>query len=119
MDHWRLAYLGMRQIPRELSEFELATFFTYSPKERALIDARRSPLYRLAVAVHRCQLRIPTPVLGILARGFCATNQRLVALGRPGRVDFQTSTLVCVQRQMCVAWLPCPSTAGKCQASVF
>ncbi|MFS8979338.1 DUF4158 domain-containing protein [Cupriavidus necator] len=52
MDHWRLAYLGMRQIPRELSEFELATFFTYSPKERALIDARRSALYRLAVAVH-------------------------------------------------------------------
>ncbi len=52
MDHWRLAYLGMRQIPQELSEFELATFFTYSPKERALIDARRSPLYRLAVAVH-------------------------------------------------------------------
>jgi hypothetical protein len=41
MDHWRLAYLGMRQIPQELSEFELATFFTYSPKERALIDARR------------------------------------------------------------------------------
>ncbi len=52
MDHWRLAYLGMRQIPRELSEFELATFFTYSSRERALIDARRSPLYRLAVAVH-------------------------------------------------------------------
>lgn len=52
MDHWRLAYLGMRQIPRELSEFELATFFTYSPKERALIDARRSPWYRLVVAVH-------------------------------------------------------------------
>nr|WP_243737032.1 DUF4158 domain-containing protein [Cupriavidus sp. L7L] len=52
MDHWRLAYLGMRQIPQELSEFELATFFTYSPKERSLIDARRSPLYRLAVAVH-------------------------------------------------------------------
>ena len=39
MDHWRLAYLGMRQIPRELSEFELATFFTYSPKERALIGS--------------------------------------------------------------------------------
>lgn len=44
MDHWRLAYLGMRQMPRELSEFELATFFTFSPKERALIDARRSHL---------------------------------------------------------------------------
>ncbi|ODV42401.1 hypothetical protein AWV79_27360 [Cupriavidus sp. UYMMa02A] len=43
-----VAYLGRRQIPQELSEFELATFFTYSPKERALIDARRSPF----VAVH-------------------------------------------------------------------
>jgi len=42
----------MRQMPRELSEFELATFFSYSPKERALIDSRRSHLYRLAVAVH-------------------------------------------------------------------
>jgi len=52
MDHWRLAYLGMRQMPRELSEFELATFFSYSPKERALIESRRSHLYRLAVAVH-------------------------------------------------------------------
>ncbi|UBM07889.1 Tn3 family transposase [Cupriavidus metallidurans] len=52
MDHWQLAYLGIRQIPRELSEFELATFFTFSGKERALIDARRSHLYRLACAVH-------------------------------------------------------------------
>lgn len=52
MDHWQLAYLGMRQIPRELSEFELATFFTFSAKERTLIDARRSHLYRLACAVH-------------------------------------------------------------------
>ncbi|CAG9184814.1 Tn3 family transposase ISBusp1 [Cupriavidus laharis] len=52
MDHWQLAYLGMRQIPSELSEFELATFFTFSAKERALIDARRSHLYRLACAVH-------------------------------------------------------------------
>lgn len=42
MDHWQLAYLGVRQILRELSEFELATFLTFSAKERALIDARRS-----------------------------------------------------------------------------
>jgi hypothetical protein len=27
MEYWRLAYLGVRQVPRELSEFELATFF--------------------------------------------------------------------------------------------
>jgi hypothetical protein len=52
MEHWRLAYLGMRRMPRNLSEFELATFFTFSSKERALINARRGPLYRLALPLH-------------------------------------------------------------------
>jgi TnpA family transposase len=52
MEHWRLAYLGMRRMPRDLSEFELATFFTFSFKERALINTRRGPLYRLALALH-------------------------------------------------------------------
>src|SRR5579864_404303 len=42
----------MRQIPNELNEFELATFFTFSSKERSLIDARRNDLYRLAVGLH-------------------------------------------------------------------
>lgn len=52
MENWRLAYLGMRRMPRDLSEFELATFFTFSPKERALITARRGPLCRFALALH-------------------------------------------------------------------
>lgn len=52
MDHWRLAYLGMRHFPHELTEFELNTFFTFSARERALIDGRRSHLYRLAVGLH-------------------------------------------------------------------
>jgi Domain of unknown function (DUF4158) len=52
MEHWRLAYLGMRRMPPDLSEFELATFFAFSSKERALINARRDPLYRLALALH-------------------------------------------------------------------
>lgn len=52
MDHWRLAYLGMRHFPHELTEFELNTFFTFSARERTLIDGRRSHLYRLAVALH-------------------------------------------------------------------
>lgn len=51
-DHWRLAYLGLRHFPHELTEFELHTFFTFSNRERALIDGRRSHLYRLAVALH-------------------------------------------------------------------
>jgi hypothetical protein len=52
MEHWRLAYLGMRRMPRDLSEFELAMFLTFSSKERALINARRGPLCRLALALH-------------------------------------------------------------------
>ncbi|CAE6723466.1 Tn3 family transposase ISBusp1 [Paraburkholderia nemoris] len=39
-------------MPRDLGEFELATFFTFSSKERALINARRGPLYRFALALH-------------------------------------------------------------------
>ncbi|AUT66534.1 Tn3 family transposase [Paraburkholderia terrae] len=52
MDHWRMAYLGIRQVPRELSEFELNTFFTFSRRDLASIDSRRSDLYRLAMALH-------------------------------------------------------------------
>ncbi|CAJ3199676.1 transposase Tn3 family protein [Burkholderia pseudomallei] len=52
MDHWRLSYLGLRHFPQELTEFELNTFFTFAARERALIDGRRSHLYRLAVALH-------------------------------------------------------------------
>lgn len=52
MDHWHAPYLGLRHIPPELTDFELNTFFTYSSKERALIEARRNSLYRLALALH-------------------------------------------------------------------
>ncbi|WP_176072339.1 Tn3 family transposase [Paraburkholderia mimosarum] len=58
MDHWRLAYLGIRQVPRELSEFELSTFFTFSKRERTQIDSRRTDLYRLAIALHVGFLRM-------------------------------------------------------------
>lgn len=52
MDHWHAPYLGLSMIPSELNEFELNTFFTFSPSERRVIDGRRQPLYRLAVALH-------------------------------------------------------------------
>jgi hypothetical protein len=44
MEHWQTTYLGIRQIPRGLTAFELATFFTFSAKERALIVGRRGDL---------------------------------------------------------------------------
>ena len=52
MDHWRTPYLGLREIPAGLDEFELATFFSFSAAERIEIDKRRQGLHRLAVALH-------------------------------------------------------------------
>lgn len=52
MEHWRTPYLGLREIPAGLDDFELTTFFTYSAEERAIIFARRQGLHRLAVALH-------------------------------------------------------------------
>lgn len=52
MEHRRLAYLGLRRMPPELSDFELAMFFTFSSRERLLINARRGPFDRIALALH-------------------------------------------------------------------
>lgn len=52
MESWRTGYLGIRQVLRDLSEFELNTFYNFSKQEIALIETRRSDLYRLAVALH-------------------------------------------------------------------
>lgn len=65
MEHWQVPYLGIRQIPNELNEFELNTFFTFSNKERALIDSRRNNLYRLAApytsVFYECPVARSTP----------------------------------------------------------
>lgn len=58
MDHWHAPYLGIRSIPPELNEFELNTFFTFSQKERQIIDGRRQGVYRLAMALHLGFLRM-------------------------------------------------------------
>ncbi len=52
MEHWRTPYLGLRDIPPGLEDFELTTFFSYSAAERRKIDSRRQPLHSLAVALH-------------------------------------------------------------------
>ena len=58
MDHWHAPYLGLSAISSELNEFELNTFFTFSPSERRVIEGRRQPLYRLAVALHMGFIRM-------------------------------------------------------------
>jgi hypothetical protein len=63
MEHWPVTYLGIRQIPRELTEFDLATFFTFSAKERALIEARRGGLCRDNVEKMKYTYMIRIPAL--------------------------------------------------------
>ncbi|MGF6300170.1 MULTISPECIES: DUF4158 domain-containing protein [Paraburkholderia] len=58
MQGWQTTYLGMRELPRELSTFELQAFFTFSPAERELIAARRGNRLKLGLALHIGFLRM-------------------------------------------------------------
>ena len=58
MQAWQNTYLGMRELPRDISGFELQAFFTFSPAERALIDERRGDAHKLGLALHVGFLRM-------------------------------------------------------------
>jgi Domain of unknown function (DUF4158) len=58
MQGWQTTYLGMRELPRDISGFELQAFFTFSPAERALIEARRGDAHKLGLALHIGFLRM-------------------------------------------------------------
>ena len=58
MQGWQTPYLGLRDIPRDLSGFELQAFFTFSRGERELIEARRGDPLRLGLALHIGFLRM-------------------------------------------------------------
>ncbi|QAU23112.1 Tn3 family transposase [Dyella sp. M7H15-1] len=51
MQYWQKPYLGLRSIPKELNQFELNAFFTFSPKEQRTILAKRDALHRLGLAL--------------------------------------------------------------------
>lgn len=52
MQGWRTPYLGLRDLPRELNQFELQAFFTFSRAERELIERRRGDHHKLGLALH-------------------------------------------------------------------
>lgn len=52
MQGWQTSYLGMRDLPSELSEFELQAFFSFSRAELELIARRRSDSLKLGLALH-------------------------------------------------------------------
>lgn len=68
MEHWRVQYLGLREIPLGLDDFELTTFFSYDAGEQRLIASRRSALHRLALALHIGFVRMSGRTLDALER---------------------------------------------------
>ena len=58
MQSWHTTYLGLKDLPREFSAFELQAFFTFSRAERAVIDARYGATHKLGLALHMGFLRL-------------------------------------------------------------
>ena len=52
MQGWHTPYLGLRDLPRELSQFGLQALFTFNQVESELIDRRRSDHHKLGLALH-------------------------------------------------------------------
>lgn len=58
MDTWHGPFLGLRELPHEISPFELQAFFTFSEAERAAIEERRQPAHKLGLALQIGFLRL-------------------------------------------------------------
>lgn len=51
MERWQLSWLGLKQFPAELTEFDLNQYFVFDVPDRKLIESRRRGLHRLSVAL--------------------------------------------------------------------
>lgn len=58
MNHWQAIFLGLKRLSRELSGFEIEAFFTFSARERAVIEARRDSSLKLGLALQIGFLRM-------------------------------------------------------------
>ena len=59
-------FLGLKQLPRELSAFEIEAFFTFSVAERVMIETRRRPEPQLGLALQIGFLRMSGRLLDAL-----------------------------------------------------
>ncbi len=58
MDNWQSTFLGLKQLPRELTAFEIEAFFTFTLAERRIIEDRRRPTLKLGLALQIGFLRM-------------------------------------------------------------
>jgi len=63
MNPWQAIFFGLKQIPRELTAFEIEAFFTFTATERQVIEQRRQPALRLGLALQIGFLRMSGRVL--------------------------------------------------------
>ena len=68
MEHWRTPYLGLREIPPGLDEFERSTFLSCTASELATIRGLRKPLHRIGLALHIGFIRMTGRTLGAFER---------------------------------------------------
>ena len=64
MQGWHTTFLGMRGLPRDISDFEMKAFFTLDGAERDAINARRGDSHKLGLALHIGFLRMSGRLLG-------------------------------------------------------
>jgi Domain of unknown function (DUF4158) len=72
MQDWHSTCLGRRTLPRDLSAFEIEAFFNFSDAERRVIEDRRGPALKLALALQIGFLRMT----GRLSSKRCASCHR-------------------------------------------
>ena len=58
MQGWQTTFLEMRELPRDISDFEMKAFFTFDGAEREAINARRGDAHKLGLALHIGFLRM-------------------------------------------------------------
>jgi hypothetical protein len=63
MQDWHSTCLGRRTLPRDLSAFEIEAFFNFSDTERRVIEDRRGPALKLALALQIGFLRMTGRIL--------------------------------------------------------
>jgi hypothetical protein len=69
MTPWQAVFFGLKQIPRELTAFEIEAFFTFTATERQVIEQRRQPTLKLGLALQIGFLRMSGRVLDAVRSG--------------------------------------------------
>ena len=63
MNPWQATFFGLKQIPRELTAFEIEAFFTFTATEPQVIEQRWQPAMKLGLALQIGFLRMSGRVL--------------------------------------------------------